>query len=200
MQRILDDNRIVALIVLIAATFAGIVLFAQEGKANPSQFTSTAQTAAATSTLTYLTPGTASTTLVYDAYEANGTNQSNNGNTGLPTRLSLNIQEVASSTSSVLNVAIEHSSDNVDWYQDDVYTNAGSPASTSTIPVDISAPLSYRWTFASSTFGGDASATTTGRKSVTIPITTRYTRAVFTNTGARLGIWAQFVPIKERNN
>lgn len=212
MTRIFDNNRLIAVVVIAIVTFAGVVLFAQQSKANPSLLTSTAQSAAATSTRTYLSPGAATTTLVYDAYESAGTNQTNNGNTNLPNRLSLVIQEDASSTSSVLNIAIEHATVcnlNVnittsltacDWYQDDVLTSSGAFLGTTTNPADISSPLTFKWTFASSTLGGDASASSSASKVITVPVTSRYTRAVFTNTGARLGIWAQFVPMKERGN
>lgn len=147
--------------------------------ANPSFTAPTAQTAAATSTLAYMTPGTATTTLVYDAYA------SSTASGGLALKadnVALGIQFTASSSSSVLATAIEYSEDGIDWYRDFVFGTVGT-ATTSTV-VALTSPVSL-------TMSG------TSKSLVLIPTPTRYTRFTFSLTGANGGVWAQAIPTKQ---
>lgn len=96
-------------------------------------------TAAATSTLSYMTPGTATTTVTCPM-----------GNDGASTA-SLAIQVNASSTSSLFNVYVEESMDGQDWYP------IGAPDTASTTPYNLSLRAYSTFTFASSTIGGTPS-------------------------------------------
>lgn len=149
-----------------------------------------AMTATATTTVVYMTPGTATTTLVYDSYEASGTNQTNSGNTVIPDTLALAVQGVSSSSASVLNIACEYSYDNIDWYQNDLFS------ATSSGVMPITAISSFSYTFATTTLNGVAIGNKYA-KIVQCPVATRYMRAVITNTGANLSMWATFIPTKQ---
>ncbi len=165
--------------------------------ANPSFFISGASaTATATTTVTYIPKGTATTTLACDAYSAI-TSPCGNGSGQVGDGAALLVRFTASSTSSVLNIAVERSMDNIDWYQDEIFTQTN--IATSTSGFSIGSPLTYTWTFSSSTIGGNADiASTSVTKILQIPTNTRYTRAVFTTTGANGAIWAQWVPKRQQ--
>ena len=171
----------------------------------PSFNTQAAATAAATTTITYMTPGAATTTLVYDSSQINGTNQTNtSGNYYSADSAILAVQLTGSSTATVLVTQLEYSTDNIDWYSNsmDVFA-AGAIA--------IATPsTSYTWTFASSTIGGvtpllappasvgtGANRGDRNAKIVEIKTPVRYVRAVFTMTGANGSIYATIVPKKE---
>lgn len=174
----------------------------QKVSANPSYFTPTVQTSTATTTPTFMTPGTATSTLVHDSY--------NSGNPTKSNQIALLTQFTASSTAAVLAINLEYSQGAAgfdctvtptacDWYQDVLLDN--NSRSTTTQAANITPTNSYTWTFASSTVGGGAvNATTGGRATRAMVITspTRYTRFVYTLTGANAAIWGQIVPIKER--
>lgn len=178
---------------IVPLSAAAIVLlsFAAVTFANPFYTGMKAKTSTATTTLAYLNAGTATSTLVYDSYEQSGTNETNSGNITIPNTVALAIQGVGSSTSAVLNVTCEFSDDNVDWYQNEIF-----PA-TSTGPIVINTPVSFTYTNASSTIGG---VVATGfKKLVQCPVPLRFVRAIIGNTGAGVGIWAAFIPTKQRN-
>lgn len=168
--------------------------------ANPSYFAPRAQTAVATTTPTYMTPGTGTTTTpVYDSYSIAGTQETSSQTTqtiNTTDSAELLIQFTASSTSSKLLMNLEYSVDGVDWYQD-TSTNVQGYATT-TLPIPIGNVPQYTWNFASSTLG-QLAPTNTNRdtRAVSIPVPTRYVRAVFTCTGAGCGVWAQFIPKKQ---
>lgn len=163
-------------------------------------------TGIASTSVKYMTPGAATTTLVYDTYCQNGSNQTDVGNTSVANSLALLTQLSASSTNTTLNIAIEYSQDNVDWYQDNLLA---STTSGFTLPFPVTNPNSYTWLFASSTLNGvaqanngpTASSTRIG-KVMKIYAPTRYVRIVYTlgvasgATGAAL--WGQILPLKER--
>lgn len=180
--------KIAGIVALIAAT--AVMLTSGVAFATALFTGNRAMTATATTTVVYMSPGAATTTLVYDAYEASGTNQTNSGNLVIPDTVALAVQGVASSTLSVLNIACEYSYDNIDWYQNNL-----SYATTSGI-TSIAAPSTFSYTFATTTLNGVAIGNNYA-KIVQCPIATRYVRAVLTNTGARMSLWATFIPTKQ---
>lgn len=168
--------------------FVGIAL------AQPSLFTSSANTSSATTSPAYLGIGTATSTVRYDSQQIDGTNQTYNGNTWATDSAVLLIQFTASSTSSILTVAIECSVDGIDWYQ------ACNPQQVATSTTSLAPVPKYTWLFASSTPGGVPFNTTNvnrDTRAITIQTPTRYTRAVFTMTGAAGAVWASILPKKE---
>lgn len=169
--------------------------------ANPFYTGTTARTAVATSTVAYITAGNATTTPIYDSYEQYGTNQTNGGNVTLPNEVAVLIQGAASSTATIVNVACEYS-DNYngtsgvgDWYQ-----NETLPA-TSTGPLNITNPITYTFTYASTTVGGVPVTANTNRyqKVFICPAPIRFVRAVITMSGANGSVWAALEPVKQRN-
>lgn len=154
-------------------------LFALTAHANPLFFFPVTQSAAATSTLTILANGASATSTAVDSYGIPGQPLALNKGTLL-------IQDTASSTSSVLNIAFQYSNDNLDWYSDDLT----SQTATTTGAINVSAANSFNWT---------AAGTVTALKSLTVSFPTRYVRAIFTESGAAAGIWWEFVPQRESN-
>ena len=108
------------------------------------------------------------------------------------------IQFTASSTNSVLGIAVEYSQDGVDWYRN--YVLDPNQVGTTTAPSILSTPFSTTWKFASSSLGGANVAANSNYSTAAIMIPTpfRYTRVVFSITGANGAVWAQLVPIKEQ--
>lgn len=191
-----------AVLLAIVAIAAALLLPGTQAHANPFYAGTRAVSAAATTTVSYLTPGLATSTVVYDSYEANGTNQANGGNQTLPDSLAVLVQGNASSTLTTLTLACEFGLDNpasglIDWYQNEVLgattTNAGVQ--------NISVPNSMSFTYASSTVGGTAGTGSTSRfaKAFVCPVPTRYVRAVISDTGAGASVWTALVPKKQRN-
>lgn len=182
-------------VIIASLALAGIAY------ANPFYIGLTAQTAIATSTQAYLTPGTATTTPIYDSYEQYGTNETNGGNLTVANQVAVLLNGVASSTATVVNVACEFSNNyngttgNGDWYQNETI----SP--TTTGPLNISAPSTFTFTYASSTVGGAPVLANTSRfeKVFVCPVPLRFVRAVITVTGSSSSIWASIVPIKQRS-
>ena len=184
-------------IVIAFLAIAGIAF------ANPFYQGLSAQTATATSTQAYLTPGTATTTPVYDSYEQYGTNETNGGNLTIPNQVAVILNGAASSTATVVNVACEFSNNyigttgNGDWYQNEVIqattTNAG--------PQSGNIPNTFSFTYASSTVGGAVVGANTSRfeKVFVCPVPLRFVRAVITTTGNNASVWASIVPIKQRS-
>ena len=181
-------------VVLVALVMIGVTVHA-----NPFYTGTKARSAAATSTLTYMTAGTGtSTSPVYDSYEVNGTNQTNGGNLTLPNSVALLVQGKASSTATAFNIQCEFADDLTnggDWYQNEMI------ASTSN-PLAIAQPAAFLLNYASTTVGGG----TVGNNNtfsilMECPAPLRYVRAVITlPPGARNGgIWASCVPKKQRN-
>ncbi len=178
--------------VLAAAVLLAVLAFAGVAYANPFYIAGKASSAAATTTVTYMTPGTATTTVVYDSYEISGTNQKNQGNLTVPNQVAVVVQGVSSSSISVLNLACEYSDDNIDWYQNDVF------AATSSGNIPIAAPSTFTYTFASTTLNGVANGNKFA-KVVQCPLPLRFVRAVVSNTGANLSVWSAIIPTKQRN-
>ena len=173
---------------ILVALFISAFTLVSVVKANPPTFLRINSTATATTTLIYMTPGTATTTLVYDAYKFDGTSEVNGS-----LFFNLAIQLKASSTATVLVTKFEFSNDGVDWYENNLNTYAAGA-------IAIVVPNSYTWTYASTTVGGAAigASEDRGTKIISVPVPTRYVRAVFSLTGASGGIWAEALGIKQR--
>lgn len=186
---------------LILSLIAGAMIatalgLAHVAGANPLRFPPTSKSAAATTTLSYLTAGTATTTHQYDSYQI--TSLSNPSAFALDRALLL-IRLSASSTPATLRAYIEYSQDGIDWYQDGG-TNADGFATT-TKPIDISQPAAYDLRFASTTAGhglpGATSATTT--RAILVKTYSRFVRAVFTvPAGSQpVNVWSEWVPVRQ---
>lgn len=167
--KILGATMIVALFVLEVPT----------AHANPSQFIAPVSFAAATSSLAYMATGGSATSTAFDSFTAGQPLSINNG--------VLLLQNVGSSTSSVLNIRFQYSADNIDWYEDELMniTNAST-----TQPYSINNPNSYNWT---------AASVATTSKAIIMNFPTRYVRAIFAESGAAGGVWWQFIPQRERS-
>ena len=148
---------------------------------------STCYTAAATTTLKYMTPGTATSTVTCEL-----------GAEGARTAL-ITVQVNASSTLSVFKTYVEESMDGVDWYPTNVAsTTVYSSANSMNF---ISSPY-FSYTFAStSTIGGSAVLLTgvvglqnRGQYSFDVPIRMKFIRAYTGLTGTNAGLWLQIVP------
>jgi hypothetical protein len=140
------------------------------------------QTATATTTVAYMTPGTASTTITVD----------NSLNT--PNEMSLYVQLTSSTTATVLNWEYEYSMDQIDWWDEDLTPTSVAIADTQV--QHSSTTITHVWN------PGDANASTSNKVFI-MPnkYAARYSRVVFTlpigvDNGA---LWAEVVPIKERN-
>lgn len=181
---------------IIAALAAALgLLVAGVVHANPSYFASGVTTNnAASSTPAYMTPGTAtSTTPVYDAYA-----QTSGGGAAYKSdQAGLLVQFTASSTDTVLSLAVEYSQDGIDWYRNFVVDPNQMGTTT---PLAIENPFTTTWTFASSTVGGEALGANSDRSTAAILVPTpfRYTRVVASLTGGNGAVWAQLVPVKEQ--
>lgn len=192
-------KKIIISIFSIGAVIAGVLYFGPTftAVANPSQFL-TASTASATTTLSYLTPGTGTTTLVMDT-QSDGVNPADS--------LSLLIQYNASSSignnnTKVINWNYAYSQDNVNYYDENEFTNINATTSQLTGTTKV-----YNWAqYATSTsFSFDGNSTSSmAFKMVTLPIPTRYVRVTFSvpvstpfASTTNAGIWAQFVAKKQ---
>lgn len=192
-------------LVAIFLTALSFFLFATRVNANPSQYTETVQTATATSSVVYMTPGTATSTLVYDTYRGATT-----GNNYVNNQMELLEQLTASSTGTQLNTNLEYSNgypgvdcvatpNACDWYQD-TGTNVNG-FGTTTLPYNVAQVASYQWKYASTTPGlgvVPGNANRDGR-ALSVNVPTRYVRAIFSLAigGTNGAVWAQFVPAKE---
>jgi hypothetical protein len=185
---------LLGLIIIIFVTGIAIV------KANPSYFSPGAATAAATTTVVYMTPGTATTTLYYDTY--------NSGNTQKTNAATVLTQFNGSSTSAILGIAVEYAQGDgtfdcdatpaaCDWYQN---ATIGQLAgwSTTTATQDIATVKKFSWQYVATPAGGAAGTAATTTRAVVVDTPTRYMRVIYTMTGANGAIWAQVVPNKER--
>lgn len=186
MQNYVSNNKwaILAIVSCVVALTVGAVAV----HANPSFFSPQAMSATATSSPAFLGVGTATTTMVYDSYNLNGTNQAVVNDPTAAEAATLVMQFTGSSTSAVLNVNIEYSQDNVDWYQDNLEATTSGPFS-------ITQPDTYTWTYAASNVGG-VPVTRVG-KAISIVTPMRYVRAVFSMTGANGSVWGAFIPEKQ---
>lgn len=200
---------------LLGLAFVSAILFyAVVVYANPFQFSSSASSEVATSTLRFMTPampgsrGAATTTVYYDAFEVDGTNQTNNGNTLIPDSAIMLVQYTSTTTPSTLTWRYEYSDgsncktnpEGCDWYADN-FTNTYT-ASTTIATANVAQSTSFDWAFASSTNicnqSQILSSNSRGCKLVSVPTPTRFTKAVFYLSGAGNGAFhAKIIPKKQ---
>lgn len=184
-------------LISIIAAFMAIFGAAGTAFANPSGFATATSTAAATTTLKYMTPGTATTTTpVYDAYAQT----TNGGFTTKADYAALLLQFTASSTNSTLNAAVEYSQDGIDWYRNFLIDPNQIGTTTVNATFALLNPFSFSWKFASSTTIKGVGYTNADQSTAAllIPTPLRYTRVVFAETGANGAVWASLIPIKEQ--
>ena len=183
---------------LVSFLAAFLTMFGAAGTAlaNPSYFANGTSTAAATTTKAFMTPGTGtSTTPVYDAYAQTFSG----GITSKSDKAGLLVQFTGSSTASILGAAVEYSQDGIDWYRNFVVDPNQIATSTTSSTFSVVNPFAFSWKFASSTLGtASAVNPNLSTAALLIPTPFRYTRVVFTLTGANGAVWAQLVPIKEQ--
>lgn len=181
-------NKSIAFLLGLSVLGASSLLFVPKAHANPLRSVPAASTADATTTIPFMTPGTGTTTTaVFDSF-ANGAN-------AYPDRAALLTQFTASSTSSILGIRLEYSQDNIDWYSDNLNSNA-----TTSFANSITSASTFTWTFASTTPGAGAVGNTNrSSKVIFINVPTRYIRAVYTITGANGGVWGSIIPQRQSN-
>lgn len=177
----------------IFAVLFVLMSFAPFTNANPLAWIrssgTTCQTAAATTTVTYMSPGTATTTLTCDTYALGS------GSVKLaPDSIYVRVYEAASSTASIQAVRFEWSDDGVDYYADNALTTTDTASSTNT----VGDYKEYRWNYASTTPGAAAVGNSnTGLRTIEVPVKGRYVRAMFyvpvgaTNSSIWAGITAK---------
>lgn len=163
-----------ALLVAVAL-IAGSIHIAQ---AQPSFYLLATPSAAATSTLTFLTSSGQATSSTMDAYAFGG-------KFGFD-KNALVIEYVASSTSSSLNIRFQYSINGNDW-ADDNYSYPALSGTTSPM-VSIQQFNNYQWS---------ALSTATTTKIINVPTAARYVRAIFTQSGAAGGIWYTWAPSEQ---
>lgn len=192
-----ENNVLWAGVVLAAMAVIGVLFSGfSAAHANPIDM-NVVQSAAATTTLVYMTPGTATTTIAYDSF---------NGDSNGSDSAVLLTQFTASSTSSILGIRLEYSqgvtgvdcvaSPTVcDWYADNLNALA-TTSSTNTITTSGT----FSWTFASTSQAAAAVSATNniGLKATIIPVPTRYVRAIYTITGANGAVWKSIVAKKQQ--
>ena len=173
--------------ILIIAMFltAFAIYQAKPANANPDFFCEDRLNAAST-TLTFMTPGTATTTHTYE----------NCGGTTSARSAILFFQYTASTTDPLLNLRIEHSQDNIDWYPASV---ALEEFATSTSLTGDSATFDFTTLATSTNNNGGTGTDARLHRSLEIETPTQFTRVIFslpigTSNGA---IWSQFVSKKE---
>lgn len=186
----------------LSNTFKTFVVLALLGVAyvacaNPLELSTSNITA--TTTVSYMTPGTATTTYYFDSYSGNGTGY------GMDSA-NLLVQLTASGTSQIrwgyeysMGVAGVDCTTNpgaCDWYKDDMQLPV---TATSTQQYNLSAPIEYTWTFATTSQGYANAAPNRALKVMTVPTPTRYVRVIFSIPAGSVnaGVWAAFIPQKQ---
>lgn len=185
------------------STFVALVLFAVAAfaftaYANPGYWGGKQQTATASTTLAYLSPGAATTTLTYDTFEFDSTKNVNKSRTDAKDATLL-FQYTASGTEPRLNVRLEYSNDNIDWYPLAVPTTA---VATDT-PVTRFSEYQFALSTTTAATDGNLGSGTAGRVHQALKIDdipTRYIRAIFyvPAAGGNGGLYAEFIPRKEQ--
>lgn len=171
-----------------------IAIFASSGfyftaRANPSFFVRS-QSATATSTVSYMTPGTATTTIPSFDLGVSGAQGADSAVLALQFTGSTTPNNSAVATTTY-NVAIEYSQDNVDWYSDS-YSQFG----TTTVAQNITTQTSRSISLGTQTIKGSLIASTTPTKVViNVPSPMRYVRAIISVAiGSTNGsVWGEFV-------
>lgn len=145
----------------------------------------TCYTAAATTTLNYMTPGAATTTVTC-ALGIEGAKSA-----------TVNYIVNASSTSAVFTSYVEESMDGIDWFPAPINQEASS-----TRPIDLNLRDYVTFTFASSTIGGGVAGELLGANGTNnrnhyeavIPVRMKHVRVHTGLTGVNAGLWVRIVP------
>lgn len=179
-------NKYKILALFIGAMFIGQGVYMFTAHANPSIYAPTKETAPVTTTVVYMAPGTATTTLTYDSF---------NGDYSLIGNLTLAFQYTASSTEPHLNVRLEDSPNNIDWYPRAVAVNTNA-TTTLMAPVGV-----YNFDLATTTDNGGSGTSSRVNESFSVKAPMRYVRAIFyvPQGGGNGALWAQMVPSKQIN-
>lgn len=169
---------------MLAALVSFIILISpfEKAQANPSNIYGV-QTAAATTSLVYMTAGTATTTLTLDNYIGNvlpgnyiNTNQPAVSG-GVSDSVTALIQFTASTSGSILKVRPEISQDGIDWYP------YNTPLATISTTTPIAGYSDYQWTVATTSANGLPGTSNAMKQLNSLTITnvpTRYIRLIFT--------------------
>ena len=212
MKNFLNANKLTAFvlaafIVVLGASYAPSIV-----KATPLEFlilntqagVSSSINLTATTSVSYMSAGTATTTYYYDTFNRGNADQY------ATDKVALAVQFTASSSASVLNWSYEYATGNgvtdctvatstCDWYQDNVNTQLA----TSTGAYSATLPLSFSWTFASSSMVTDGvqqgALANRALKIINLTPPARYVRVVFTMPAASTngGVWAAFIGQKQ---
>lgn len=183
---------------LIALTgFAAYIV-----QANPSFFVYGQNTAVATSTVVYMTPGTATTTLIQPTVT--------NGNPTVMNTATFLVQFTGSSTASNINIEFEYATAfsgtncqttpaSCDWYKDGLY-GANGVISTTTTPVGLGTRNVYNLPFSTTPLAGQSGTATRTNKILNVQTPAQYVRAVITMPAgsANGAIWAEWLPLKQQ--
>lgn len=174
----------------IVALALSITFQPEQAKANLARFINPngCRTASSVSTLSYMTPGTATTTVTCVL-----------GNDGANVA-ALAIYVQASSTTSTYVGGIEESMDGTTWYP-----IVANQLSTTSPELSLGVSETFRFQFASSSFGGAAawSGQATSSKVITVPVRMRQVRAyvgLATTSGAFIdngAVHMQILPKRE---
>lgn len=180
----------------------GVFVFVgvQNVKASPSQFTSVAKTANATSTVNYILPGLATTTLVYDSREFNGTNQTGGANGFNADSASLLVQfHASSSPNSTLKYRFLFSDDGVDYYSENEVLNINATTTTAVASFHEYSWLQIASTTETSTVGNGTATSSVASRLIAIPAPLRYTKVLFYVPigSANSAVWAKIIGKKE---
>lgn len=185
---------------LIAAAILSATFLVPKAHANPLTLSGSWRTAAATSTVTYLTPGLATTTLSFDTYTyANGNPTPYKVDSGI-----LEGQFTASTTGSGFRARVEFSEDNIDWYPENVNMlgQGNVENATSTSLFGSAAIYQFQMSTSTATTDGFPGTGNASRIHFSMPMRfpARYVRVVF---WARAGdgngaLWAGVIPVKQK--
>jgi len=188
---------LIGICLVILITVSVIININRRADSASPTFLQVSRTAAATSTLNYMTPGKATTTLVFDSYIYNGVGEIA-GNLVFNT----NIQYTGSSSASVLNIGYEYSNDNrcaatpliCDWYK---YTTQTGTVATTTM---IAGYRDNSLVAASTTIGTATIKSSITPVTIQVPIYMRFIRVVFSSPvgGGNGGLWAETIGVKSR--
>lgn len=167
-----NNFKLAAILFTLIATLVAIMAGPSLLKAATSYVTSQTS-AAATTTVSYMTPGTATTTYQIDNLALNKVQEM-----GEVDAITVLVQFAASTTASTLNVQQQVSNNNIDWYT--VNQVVGTPTSLGSSTLATSS-ITYQWT------PGVAGTSSTAFVILNVPA--RHERLVFSNTGASGAIY-----------
>lgn len=187
-------KRTISISVFTAVALAGLIavgfvlsLLSSNAHAGPSYFLYK-QTAAATSTLAFMSAGTATSTLTFDM--GAGVKK------GVDSVILLE-QFNGSSTAAILNTDIQYSDDGINWFAESQGWNVDFSGTAATTSPALGNLMQYTFTFASSSINRQATdnAFASANRILNLVAPTRYIRAVFTMpSGSTNGaVWAEFI-------